>query len=115
MEDESLARVAEGMAVLDRRLNRLGSVSRVYLPAHATAVRREVAPETPDAFETMHREQPPIITEPYLRAATTDRGELFVPAMYVMNVTADSVVLNVEPGEVHDLGWDRRPAFIPED
>ena len=115
MQDESLARVTEGMAVLDRRMSHLGSVSRIYLPAHATSVRREVAPETPDAVETMHREQPPIISEPYLRVATRDGGELFVPSMYVMNVTADSVVLNAEPGEIHDLGWDHRPAFIPED
>jgi hypothetical protein len=115
--ESAFDRIEESTPVLDRDGQTLGSVARVHWPAHAVVARRVVAAGTADAVETMRREQPAVVAEPYLHVISAGAGglrELYVPAMYVLEASTDAVVVNVERADLDDMGWHHRPAFAAD-
>jgi hypothetical protein len=111
-----LDRVTKDMVVLDRQGERLGTVAEIYQPAGVAAEQVAVGPETAEAA-TAGFGRRGADSDAYLRVnrGTLEHQHLFVPAIFITDVTPDSVVVNAERDRLDELGWERRPAFIPED
>jgi hypothetical protein len=80
----------EGMDVVDQAGEKMGTIREIFAPAGTR--------------------------EEYLKVDTGVLGlgkDLFVPSSQIRALTERGVVLNAAKDQLEQMGWDRRPAFIP--
>ena len=97
-----MARITEGLDVCDRTGDKIGTVGKVHRPVG-------VASRAGGRSRTSG--------ESYLEvdAGLLGLGKtLHVPASSIRDVTADSVLLDIERDRVDRMGWDERPSSIPD-
>ena len=109
MHERFSTALTEGMDVYDVNGDKVGAVGKIYRPAGATAP----STSAPGSYA-----EPRSGAEQYLKVDTGFLGlgkDLFIPTSAVSDVAGDRITLSVDKDRLDDMGWDRRPEWVPED
>jgi hypothetical protein len=109
MQEDLFGRVKEAMDVFDRDGDKVGTIGKVYPRVTATAQAGFQSPAAGTA---------PTANDFYIKVDTGFLGlgkDLYIPSSMIDSVTTDAVTVNVDKDELDDMGFDRRPDFLPDD
>jgi hypothetical protein len=107
MTDRYFSQLADGMDVYDLSGDKIGTVDGLFRPAASVASTGTTPPTHVEATRA----------EPYFRIRKGILGfgkDLYIPAGAITDVTGNRVTLGVEKDRATEMGWDERPAWIPD-
>jgi len=95
------------MDVYDIIGDKIGTIDGLYRPAASVAPTGTAPPSHVEATRA----------EPYFRIRKRMLGfgkDLYIPAGAITDVTGNRVTLRVDKDRTTEMGWDERPAWIPD-
>ena len=107
MNDRLFAQLADGMDVYDLAGDKIGTVDGLFRPAASVAGTGTAPPRHVEATRA----------EPYFRIKKGILGfgtDLYIPSSAITDVTGNRVTLSTEKDRASEMGWDERPAWIPD-
>jgi hypothetical protein len=107
MNDRYFTELADGMDVYDIAGSKIGTVDGLFRPAASVASTGTTVPTHVEATRA----------EPFFRIRKGILGfgkDLYIPAGAITDVTGNRVTLSTEKDRISEIGWDERPAWIPD-